>query len=175
MKKRRPITETKTKIFKSRLYGSNLISDFHVRLKRGGTLDGLEEYQLASIKGAKKAKKEIVGQWVIPYLSPSKGCPGCGFSQGEVRKKIRLLDVGALNGQAYAKFRHIQTCSIDLHPMDPSVKKQDFFERPAPKECQMESGNHIPGDLEDYFDVISLSLVINFVPDASQRGISFPY
>jgi hypothetical protein len=57
------------------------------------------------------------------------------------------------------------SCSswIDNHPIDlksnhPQVLEQDFFERP------------LPIDALDYFDVISCSLVLNFVSEPTQRG-----
>lgn len=47
---------------------------------------------------------------------------------------------------------------IDLHSQHPAIKTQDFMDRPLPK------------SEEDKFDIISLSLVLNYVPDAMGRG-----
>jgi 25S rRNA (adenine2142-N1)-methyltransferase len=74
-------------------------------------------------------------------------------------KKILLLDVGALNGETYAKQSSwIHTTSIDLNPQHPDVQQQDFFERPAPK------------SREECFHVLCFSLVINFVGEPIKRG-----
>lgn len=47
---------------------------------------------------------------------------------------------------------------IDLNSQGPGITKQDFMERPLPI-CY-----------EEQFDIISLSLVLNYVPDAVGRG-----
>jgi hypothetical protein len=76
-----------------------------------------------------------------------------------MRLTSRLLELGALYHDNYA------SCSswIDNHPIDlksnhPQVLEQDFFERPLPR------------DSLDYFDIISCSLVLNFVSEPTQRG-----
>ncbi|KAJ4175083.1 25S rRNA (adenine2142-N1)-methyltransferase [Fusarium falciforme] len=47
---------------------------------------------------------------------------------------------------------------IDLNSQEPGIRQQDFMERPLPK------------DESELFDIISLSLVLNFVPEAEGRG-----
>jgi 25S rRNA (adenine2142-N1)-methyltransferase len=47
---------------------------------------------------------------------------------------------------------------IDLNSQGPGIEKQDFMERP------------LPASDEDRFDILSLSLVLNYVPDAAGRG-----
>lgn len=47
---------------------------------------------------------------------------------------------------------------IDLNSQEPGIQQQDFMERPLPT-----------SDAEK-FDVLSLSLVLNFVPNAADRG-----
>jgi 25S rRNA (adenine2142-N1)-methyltransferase len=47
---------------------------------------------------------------------------------------------------------------IDLHAQDPNILQQDFMERP------------LPTSDEERFDIVSLSLVVNFVPEAAARG-----
>lgn len=67
--------------------------------------------------------------------------------------------MGAISGTSYEKFPWIKTTSIDLNPQDPSkVSKYDFMKFPIP---------------EEKFDVIGLSLVLNFVGDLKQRSPSF--
>lgn len=70
----------------------------------------------------------------------------------------RLLEVGALKPDNYA------TCSfwidnhpIDLHSQHPSIAEQDFL-------LMDEFANR------EAWDLISLSLVVNFVPDPHDRG-----
>lgn len=47
---------------------------------------------------------------------------------------------------------------IDLNSQGPGIEKQDFMERP------------LPTTDDERFDIISLSLVLNYVPDAVGRG-----
>lgn len=47
---------------------------------------------------------------------------------------------------------------IDLNSQGPGIEKQDFMDRP------------IPPTEDECFDIISLSLVLNYVPDAVGRG-----
>jgi len=70
----------------------------------------------------------------------------------------RLLDVGALKPDNYANAGFLKATPIDLHARHPQIVEQDFMtikSNPA---------------LYKEWDVISLSLVLNFVPDALQRG-----
>lgn len=71
----------------------------------------------------------------------------------------RLLEVGALKPDNY------QSCSswmdavpIDLRSRHPSITEQDFL--------LMD-----PQENEENWDVVSLSLVVNFVPEARDRGV----
>ena len=47
---------------------------------------------------------------------------------------------------------------IDLHSLHPQITEQDFFQRPLPESD------------EDRFDIISCSLVLNFVDEPTRRG-----
>lgn len=75
---------------------------------------------------------------------------------------IRLLEVGALKPDNYkACTSWIDATPIDLHSRHPSILEQDFL---------------LLDETENYekWDCISLSLVLNFVPDARVRGIPYP-
>lgn len=70
----------------------------------------------------------------------------------------RLLDVGALKPDNYANFGFLKATPIDLHARHPQIVEQDFMDIKSNSRLYKE------------WDVISLSLVLNFVPDALQRG-----
>jgi 25S rRNA (adenine2142-N1)-methyltransferase len=71
----------------------------------------------------------------------------------------RLLEVGALKPDNYvACSSWIDATPIDLRSRHPSILEQDFL-------LLDETENH------EKWDSISLSLVLNFVPDARDRGI----
>lgn len=110
-------------------------------------LGGLEAYQLASITGGDKTKGGETGKFFAKTWMELKG-----------KDPIRLLDVGAIHGTTYEKFPWIQATSIDLNPLGPTVIKSDFFDFPVPK------------NKEELYDVVSLSLVINFVGSLPARA-----
>ena len=70
-----------------------------------------------------------------------------------------LLEIGALTPNNYAKCKWIDNSPIDLNSQHPAIVQQDFFDRPLPKT-----------DAER-FDIISCSLVLNFVPEPGDRGM----
>ena len=71
--------------------------------------------------------------------------------------QIRLLDVGAIAGTAYADYSWVDATCIDLNSQAPNVTQCDFFDYPVPPPDKL-------------FDVVGLSLVINFVGSLTQRG-----
>ena len=75
-----------------------------------------------------------------------------------------LLEVGALKPDNYTSCQAwVDVTPIDLHSQHPSILEQDFLLLD-------------PEEYREKWDVISLSLVLNFVPDAKDRGVlsSFP-
>ena len=84
------------------------------------------------------------------------------FSDGHMLNvRFRCLEIGAL------KPDNLASCSnwLDNHPIDlrsqhPDIEEQDFFQRSLPLEEK------------DRFDIISCSLVLNFVAQPVDRGRS---
>ncbi|GMM31281.1 25S rRNA (adenine2142-N1)-methyltransferase [Martiniozyma asiatica (nom. inval.)] len=112
--------------------------------KRGG----LETYQRASTLGQDKNRGGDSSRILIPWLH-------------ELNFKGKsALEIGCLSSKNY-----ISTCGIfdavtkiDLHSQEPSILEEDFLKRPLPK------------SKDEKFDCISCSLVLNFVPNATDRG-----
>ncbi|KAI8813358.1 putative methyltransferase-domain-containing protein [Cladochytrium replicatum] len=115
-------------------------------------LGGLDAYQKASLKGGnEKLGKGACGRFLGHYLRSL---------HKERNRKLRLLDIGALSIETYARHSSfVKVHAIDLNPQCAGVLRQDFFERP------------LPGSEEETFDVLCLSLVVNFVPNATRRGL----
>jgi 25S rRNA (adenine2142-N1)-methyltransferase len=118
---------------------------------------GLESYQLASKKGQSKERggdsSKVLIDWLQPVLQelPSGTPPG--------QPRLRLLEVGALSTKnACSMVKSLEVTRIDLNSQEPGILQQDFMERP------------LPGSDADRFHVISLSLVLNYVPDPATRG-----
>jgi len=122
---------------------------------------GLETYQRASILGQSAARggdsSKILIDWLVPPLN------GDSHRKSAIRDlKYRLLEVGALSiDNACSQSGIFDVERIDLHSQHPAILEQDFMKRPLPsnESLQMEG-----------FDVVSLSLVVNYVGDATERG-----
>ena len=70
-----------------------------------------------------------------------------------------MLEIGALSPRNHAAMQPwIANTPMDLNSQHPDIIQQDFLERPLPKEEV------------DRYDVVSCSLVLNFVPDPYDRG-----
>lgn len=119
-------------------------------------LGGLESYQTASIQGQATDRggdsSVVLMEWLSDLDLPASKLEAPGG-------KLRMLEVGALSTQnACSKSGLFDITRIDLNSQGEGILKQDFMARPLPT-----------SDVEK-FDVISLSLVLNFVPSSTGRG-----
>lgn len=72
---------------------------------------------------------------------------------------LRMLEIGALTHDNYATCsKWIENHPIDLNSRHPAISEEDFLGRDEPQTAS------------EQFDVISCSLVLNFVPDPKDRG-----
>eukprot|EP00118_Oscarella_pearsei_P002387 m.10433 g.10433 ORF g.10433 m.10433 type:complete len:237 (+) comp22294_c0_seq2:145-855(+) len=120
---------------------------FHEELKK---LGGVKEYQLASKRGEKRTHNFDTSKWVKELLekySIEPSHPGT---------RLNLLDVGALDLNYRKEVKWIECTPIDLHPHKTGIMKRDFLSMNA--------------TVDGSFDVIVLSLVLNFEGDAEKRG-----
>ena len=125
----------------------SLISALERQVEEQG---GLKAYQEASLQGQARDRggdtSKVLLEWLDPRLGSHHG-------------PLRLLEVGALSttNECSRSPRFTVTC-IDLHSQAEGILQQDFMTRP------------IPASSAQKFEVVSLSLVVNYVPDAAQRG-----
>ena len=137
---------------------------------------GLELYQAASIKGQSAERGGDSSRVLVQWLKERGTFTGgqstrSDFTEsdrevtGNHKEKIKepfqlkVLEVGALSPlNAISGLPGLNITCIDLHSQHPAIETQDFMERP------------IPNSDEEKFDIISLSLVLNYVPDAVARG-----
>ncbi|KAM0745973.1 hypothetical protein T439DRAFT_384439 [Meredithblackwellia eburnea MCA 4105] len=150
-------------------------------LKKQEELGGLQKYQEASIHGGDKKRGGESGKWCVKVIQELKVGVEIGKGKGKEaaqevkvgadgkkvypekpkREKLRLLDVGAIAGSSYTSYSWINTTCIDLNPQAPHVIKADFFDFPT------------PASEGEKFDVVALSLVVNFIGSLKKRGDIF--
>ncbi|KAK3066511.1 25S rRNA (adenine2142-N1)-methyltransferase [Teratosphaeriaceae sp. CCFEE 6253] len=116
-------------------------------------LGGLEAYQLASMQGQSKDRGGDSSAVLMEWLKP------LATEMLSREQRIRMLEVGALStNNACSKSGLFEIERIDLFSQAEGIVQQDFMDRPIPESDKSQ------------FDIISLSLVLNFVPDAEGRG-----
>lgn len=121
--------------------------------KRIEELGGLKSYQQASIQGQSKDRGGDSSTVLMAWLQPLHDAVSSS------RPRLRLLEVGALSTMnACSRSGLFDVQRIDLNSQAEGILQQDFMQRPLPK------------NNADKCDIISLSLVLNYVPDAIGRG-----
>lgn len=115
------------------------------------SLGGIAVYQQASLQGQSTERGGDTSKLLLEWL-PVKQLKLSNH-------KLRLLEVGALSTKNACSLSGLfESVHIDLNSQEPGILQQDFMDRP------------LPNDDSERFDVLSLSLVLNFVPDAALRG-----
>lgn len=116
---------------------------------------GIEKYQRASLLGQGNERGGDSSRILMDWLKPVSPL----LKARTADQKLRLLEVGALStSNACSKSGLFDIERIDLNSQAEGITQQDFMERPLPKLSA------------EKFEIISLSLVLNYVPDAVARG-----
>lgn len=120
-------------------------------------LGGLEAYQAASLTGQDRDRGGDSSEKLVDWLR------GYGLIGPKVDSRLQVLEVGALSSKnAISNMigKGIKSVKrIDLHSQEPDhIEEIDFMDLPVPH-----------SDVDKY-DILSLSLVLNYVPDVSLRG-----
>lgn len=175
--RKRPVTGSETGGTSSRSSQSSrtVIRQFHFLLKRRAQLQisqthvdnskaladiegqitqlgGLEAYQQMSAIGQRKDRGGGSETVLINWLK------GLRLNLQKPQTRLQLLEVGALEPDNYKRcLSWIDATPIDLRPRHRSILQQDFL-------LLDETQHH------ERWDVVTLSLVLNFVPDARDRG-----
>ena len=113
-------------------------------------IGGINAYQKASKLGEVRHGSFNSAKWVLKQLKAHNVCANTNRTDGG---KLSLLDVGALDNNYKKHSKWIQSTPIDLNPQSNDVIKADFLKL----------------DHKEY-DVVVLSLVINFEGDIRKRG-----
>ncbi|KAL8955725.1 MAG: hypothetical protein Q9193_006529 [Seirophora villosa] len=138
--------------------GDNVAADaLRAELSASG---GLQRYQDASIQGQSAERGGDTSKVLVEWMDEILLGKMHGNSMGN--QKLRMLEVGALKvDNACSRSGIFDVARIDLHSQHPGIQTQDFMERPVPSQSMLEEGG---------FDIVSLSLVVNYVGDAARRG-----
>ncbi|KAL8791499.1 MAG: hypothetical protein Q9213_000116 [Squamulea squamosa] len=136
---------------------STLADNIQAQLQASG---GLQKYQEASIQGQSLDRggdsSKVLMEWINEALQHD---PSCDMMEPG---RFRMLEVGALKvDNACSRSGFFDVTRIDLHSQHPDIQTQDFMQMPVPSLETLET---------DGFDIVSLSLVINYVGDAISRG-----
>lgn len=145
----------------------NRLREIEEEMERMG---GLEEYQRMSSIGQGKDRgggsEKVLIEWLreLGFDSSNQSVPESGYDvSGKGKGKVRLLEVGALKPDNYASCSSwIDVLPIDLRSQYPGIREQDFLMMD-----QVANAGK--------WDIISLSLVVNFVPDPKDRGKMLRY
>lgn len=113
---------------------------------------GLAKYQLASVQGQSVERggdsSRLLVEWLKPVFDEAHG----------KAQRLRLLEVGALSTKnACSRVTCVDSRRIDLRSKEMGIEEIDFMELTPPKDGEK-------------FRIISLSLVLNYVPDPASRG-----
>ncbi|KAF4120281.1 25S rRNA (adenine2142-N1)-methyltransferase [Geosmithia morbida] len=123
---------------------------------------GIDHYQKASLQGQSHDRGGDTSRVLLGWLpAPRKLLQGqtAGEASDRSSPRLRMLEVGSLSTcNACSTSGIFDVVHIDLNSQEPGIQQQDFMQRPLPR------------DASERFDIISLSLVVNFVPDAAGRG-----
>jgi 25S rRNA (adenine2142-N1)-methyltransferase len=122
---------------------------------------GLKSYQAASKQGQAKDRGGDSSKLLVDWLQQSEVIDSKDRGHKSTTKPtLKCLEVGSLSANnEVSRFPSvIHMTRIDLNSQGPGIEKQDFMERPEPTSD------------DERFDIISLSLVLNYVTDAVGRG-----
>jgi len=118
---------------------------------------GLEHYQAASILGQSVQRGGDTSRHLLDFLGLVN--PGWKSNAKSGGGKLRMLDVGALSTDTAASRSGLfDITRIDLNSQEDGIMQEDFMQRP------------LPTGEKDQFDIVCLSLVVNYVPDGKVRG-----
>lgn len=121
---------------------------------------GLNSYQQASILGQSSSRGGDSSKVLVQWLLNDTGFASIHQDKDQSSaEKFGVLEIGALSAEnALSRVSAFDIVRIDLNAQASGIEKQDFMQRPLPKENS------------DRFDLVSLSLVLNYCPDPVARG-----
>ncbi|CCG21329.1 hypothetical protein CORT_0A09440 [Candida orthopsilosis Co 90-125] len=113
---------------------------------------GIHVYQSASTQGQTGKRGGDSSKKLVEWLKDDK--------YKSKLQNVTALEIGCLSPHNVISTSGVfsSVCKIDLNSQDPAIEQQDFMKRP------------LPANDSEKFNLISCSLVINFVPSHKERG-----
>ena len=151
------------------------ISSLERKIQANG---GLEKYQAASTTGQSKKRGGDSSRVLVGWLRDAGVLPSSGASSmrrkecmindenvqkeemGNLKRKLRILEIGSLSASNALSLPATNVRRIDLRSTNADIEKGDFMELDSEEVWEGKRG----------YDVVSLSLVVNYVGDAGGRG-----
>ncbi|EXJ72279.1 uncharacterized protein A1O5_04783 [Cladophialophora psammophila CBS 110553] len=115
------------------------------------------------------------GEWRAQHTNDDDDADGDDAEQDRNTKPtglkpLRILEIGALSTRNALNVAGVtRVRRIDLRSADEGIEEMDFMHLPLPLPHDAE-GKGRWHDERGYYDVLSLSLVLNYVPDPKARG-----
>ncbi|EPS40702.1 hypothetical protein H072_5418 [Dactylellina haptotyla CBS 200.50] len=128
------------------------------------TSGGLAAYQRASVSGQSSQRggdsSRILTDWFTSLGIPKPKDAASSSSSNSPLSAFRLLEIGCLSpaNAIHSYFPAPRRTLLDLNSLHPEILKQDFMSFP------------VPASAESGYDIISCSLVLNYVPTPAGRG-----
>jgi 25S rRNA (adenine2142-N1)-methyltransferase len=158
------------------------IQDLEAQLAAQG---GLESYQLASRTGQSVQRggdsSKVLVEWLRDEISLRRNACSTGSKEQRAYEParphltpLRILEVGALSTRNALNIPGVtEVKRIDLRSSEEGIEEIDFMDFPVPGKRRAGKGDgndHTNRENETGYDILSLSLVLNYVPDPRARG-----
>ncbi|KIV91215.1 hypothetical protein PV10_05777 [Exophiala mesophila] len=155
---------------------TSLVADLESQLAATG---GLKSYQVASTIGQSKTRggdsSRVLVEWLHDEIQirrkrshSESTSTSTSTSHSRPPLPLKILEIGALSTSNALNVNNVtRVRRIDLRSSGPGIEEIDFMALPLPtSSTDPQSWDYDrPG-----YDVVSLSLVLNYVPDAQARG-----
>lgn len=160
---------------------TDLVRELEAQLAAEG---GLKTYQLASTLGQSAERggdsSRVLVQWLRDEIEARRHAVRTRSSSDSVETRrgtssnstpLRILEVGALSTTNALNVPGVtRVRRIDLRSSGPGIEEADFMTLPLPHAADGDGDSAGVWEGGRGYDVLSLSLVLNYVPDARGRG-----
>jgi 25S rRNA (adenine2142-N1)-methyltransferase len=125
------------------------------------SLGGLKLYQAASTVGQSKDRGGDTSRVLVDWLGLDRKPVTASQAKSNAGKQLRILEVGSLSTTNALNIPGLTLVRrIDLHSQSAGIEERDFMSLSPSELWQGKAG----------YDILSLSLVVNYVSEPKERG-----